>query len=277
MDRGVMSKLFEFTKIEATGNDFIVIDLRKYSANYFSAEVIKKMCERHFGIGADGVILINGHPEHAFKMRYFNSDGLEAAMCANGGRCAVLFAAVSGITKCEEDITFEAADGLHHAKIHSSDSVEIELLYHSVNIEFKISDLQLPENMEVEGFIDTGVPHLVVNCQDDLDKIDVNSLGRRLRFDPCFGENGINVNFINIDSTNEITIRSYERGIEGETLSCGTGIAASALLCIQNKLITSHNIRVNSNGGELFVTLSKEKLFLRGAVNIVYVGNLHLD
>ena len=272
-----MSRLIEFTKMEANGNDFILIDSRKYSSNLFSKVVIKKMCERNYGIGADGLIIISNSTEHAFKMIYYNSDGLEAAMCANGGRCAVLFAAVSGITNCEEDIIFEAGDGQHHGRIHSSDKVEIEILYHFPEIDYRKEALQLDENMEVEGFIDTGVPHLVINCHDALEAIDVETIGRRLRFNSCFGENGTNVNFIQIDSPNEISIRSYERGIEGETLSCGTGIAASAMLCWQNKRVALQNISVNSRGGVLFVRLSEEKLFLRGTVNIVYVGNLHLD
>ena len=272
-----MSKLIEFTKIEATGNDFIFIDARKFPESMFSALMIRKMCDRHFGIGADGLIFIDDHQEGAFSMNYYNSDGLQANMCANGGRGSVLFAAVSGIIDCEEDVTFRAADGLHQAKIHSANDIEIELLYRPLEEKTSFTSLTLPEKMNIEGFADTGVPHLVVGCSGDLEKVDVNNLGRSLRFDPLFGQEGTNVNFIKIQSADEISIRSYERGIEGETLSCGTGVAAAAVIFMQKNNKKSTKVTVNSKGGRLFVSFSNEKLYLRGPVNIVYVGNLHLD
>ncbi len=272
-----MNKLIEFTKIEATGNDFIFIDTGKFSKNMFSESIIRKMCDRHFGIGADGVIFIGKGRKGAFNMHYYNSDGLEAAMCANGGRGAILFAAVTGIVDCEDDVVFMASDGLHEAKIYAVDDIEIEILQGRIYDPSKYAALRLPPNMHIEGFADTGVPHLVINCGNDLENIDVNELGRRLRFDPLFGAEGTNVNFIKAQSDDEISIRSYERGIEGETLSCGTGAAAAALLLIKKDKNKAQKIAVNSKGGRLFVGLRGEKLFLRGPANIVYVGNLHLD
>jgi len=272
-----MSKLIEFTKIEATGNDFIFIDARKFSESMFSASIIKEMCDRHFGIGADGLIFIDNHQEGAFSMNYYNSDGLPANMCANGGRSAVLFAAVSGIIDCEEDVHFMAADGRHQAKIHSANDIEIEILYRPPNEKTDLSTLTLPEKMTTEGSVNTGVPHLVVSYNGDLENVDVNTLGRNLRFDPLFGQEGTNVNFIKIESDDEISIRSYERGIEAETLSCGTGVAAAALIFMQKNSNKLNKVTVNSKGGKLFVSFSNGKLYLRGPVNIVYVGNLYLD
>ena len=272
-----MSKLIGFTKIEATGNDFIFIDARKFPESSFSAAVIQKMCDRHFGIGADGLIFINTRKDSAFEMRYYNSDGKEANMCANGARGAVLFAAVSGIIDCEEEISFTAADGGHKAKIHSVNDIEVEILFNSAGENIDLSPLNLPENMTIEGFAHTGVPHLVLNCRDDLDNIDVNGVGRRLRYDALFGDEGTNVNFISAASNNEIFIRSYERGIESETLSCGTGIAAAALMLMRKNKDKAQKISVNSKGGRLSAAFADGRLFLRGPVNLVYVGNLHLD
>jgi diaminopimelate epimerase len=271
-----MSKLIEFSKVEATGNDFIFIDARKFSKEIFTPTVITNLCDRHFGIGADGLILIDNHKSSIFEMTIFNSDGLEANMCANGSRGAVLFAVVAGFIDCEEHLEFHAADGLHKAQIYAAGDVEIEVLYNTTE-NFDLSLLELPDNMRLKGFVNTGVPHLVIDVLDDINRLDVTKIGRKLRLNPIFGKNGTNVNFIEKVNDNELNIRSYERGIEDETLSCGTGITAAALLYFKKNSVKSEKIVVNSRGGKLKVTRKEDKLFLRGAVNIVYVGNLRLD
>jgi diaminopimelate epimerase len=183
----------------------------------------------------------------------------------------------AGFTGCDERLDFQAADGIHQAIIYSENDIETEVRYQLPENMQDLSALKLPKNMTAEGLVNTGVPHLVINTADSPEHIDVKNLGRKLRYDPMFGAAGTNVNFIHVESDNNFSIRSYERGIEDETLSCGTGITAAALLFMRKKAKKEEEIIVNSRGGQLKVRIESGRLYLRGAANIVYVGRIALD
>ena len=202
----------EFFKYQGTGNDFIMIDNRQKIFSQEDTKLIGELCDRRFGIGADGLILIENHSGCDFKMIYFNSDGSQS-LCGNGGRCAVAFAKYLGII--ESKATFEAIDGLHYATI---DEDYVKLQMHDVSSVKKISD---------DLFLDTGSPHHI-KMTDSLKSLDVKTEGAKIRYSDRYGESGTNVNFVSKDSTDTFSIRTYERGVEDETLSCGTGVTAVA-------------------------------------------------
>lgn len=252
----------KFFKFEGTGNDFIIIDNRSKTFPK-SKEIIAQMCKRRFGIGADGLILLEEDEGVDFKMVYYNSDGQESTMCGNGGRCIVAFARLLGII--DKQASFRAIDGLHKAWI-IEDVVSLELNASSI-----------PAKDENGYVIDTGSPHLVVPV-DDPDEVDVNEVGRRLRHEPQYsGSGGINVNFMSKQGSNSIYVRTYERGVEAETLSCGTGVTASALVASQLYDIKD-SVTVISKGGELKVGFRKtaghifENISLTAQTRFVFEG-----
>ncbi len=254
-----------FRKYQATGNDFVMLDNR---ANLLTLlpETVAMLCNRRLGIGADGLIMIENHPEANFAMRYFNRDGKEATFCGNGGRAVAAFATALGITG--EPLAFVASDGLHHASVLKSAHPEYL-------VELGMSDVQV-ENSEL---IDTGSPHHIVPVSDPV-VIDVIREGRRLRNDPRFSPGGCNVNFAG--TTEEgIVIRTYERGVEEETLSCGTGATASAIYYSLNAPDGLHTVPVQTRGGKLTLTFLKHgnhfsEIRLTGTATEVYTGNITL-
>lgn len=236
----------KFHKYQGAGNDFILIDNRKGEIN-LNSEQIKHLCNRHFGIGSDGLILLEESDKEDFAMRFFNPDGSSGMMCGNGGRCIVSFAKLLGLfeTKC----SFEAPDGVHHGEIEG-DMVRLQM-----------SDTAMPTFFEDGMHLDTGTSHFVV-FTDNLEGVDICSEGRKLRFDQRFDKfGGCNVNFVKPEGKNQIAIRTYERGVEDETLACGTGITASALATsIKQKFENGfHTIKVSAKGGELSVEFNKNK------------------
>ncbi|MDT7871303.1 MAG: diaminopimelate epimerase [Thermocrinis sp.] len=273
-----------FAKLQGSGNDFVVIDNRDgkveeflRSLNLDIKEFVKRVCAFHTGVGADGLILIENpeNPENHFKWQFFNSDGSVAEMCGNGSRCAVRFAFDEGIVG--KEVRFETLAGVIRAYVlEGGKRIKVQLTppkdYREVSL---ILDTQ-----SIEGyFINTGVPHFVA-VVNDLENIDVKKLGRAIRFHPEFQPKGTNVNFIEREGDDAIRIRTYERGVEGETLACGTGATASALIAYKNGIVSKKPVRVLTKGGEvLAIDFDDEfkEVFLEGGVVRVFDGFLRRE
>lgn len=209
-----------FSKYEGAGNDFVVIDNRD---GMFMPDVklVAALCDRRFGIGADGLMLFENDARADFRMRYFNSDGGEATMCGNGGRCISLFAFHADVSS--DRMRFVAVDGMHEAEVLSCDG-------DSGEVALRMTDAAMPCEAACGGlFVDTGSPHLIV-AVDNVDRVDVDTEGRRLRNMPEFAaKGGVNVDFVERAGAGELKVRTYERGVEQETLACGTGAVAAAM------------------------------------------------
>jgi diaminopimelate epimerase len=270
----MMNTVLSFSKYHGTGNDFIIINGFHKNLPDLDNERIRKICHRHFGVGADGLIIIKNSSSSDFEMVYFNSDGLEGTMCGNGGRAAVAFALHEGIIKKQQQTQFMASDGIHRAEIlsHTPDSALVKLEMHNT---------QMPnELMPGKYFINTGSPHLVVPVEDPMNT-DVFFEGRKLRYSNELQPEGANINFIaGKDFT--ILVRTYERGVENETLSCGTGVTASAIVWAWLKRMNGNTeIQVNSIGGVLSVSFnisqnSISDIILSGPAQFVFSGTYHL-
>lgn len=256
-----------FYKYQGTGNDFVLIDNRSLQFKN-DTKIIKKMCDRRFGIGADGLILLENSSLDLcdFKMVYFNADGNESTMCGNGGRCIVAFAKYLGVIKSET--TFEAVDGLHSAIINGN----------SVNL--KMVDVPTVNLSKEASFMDTGSPHHVAFV-DDVYDFDVFTQGRRIRNLPNYTSiKGTNVNFIQIKDE-DVHVRTYERGVEDETLSCGTGVTAAAIAAKMSNKISNLPVKVVTKGGDLEVDFEVEgpnavkNIWLKGPATYVFEGKYH--
>ena len=259
-------KSIEFSKYQGAGNDFIMLDNRDNEFNNLTTEEIAFMCDRHFGIGADGLITINKSCHYNFRMKYYNSDGKEGSMCGNGGRCVVMFAHHLGII--EDRTIFEAIDGIHEAKVINEKSIRL-----------KMQDCPFPEKINNSSYkIDTGSPHIVVFTKD-VNKINVLEQGKQLRDNTSIFKNGANVNYCHIEN-NMIKIRTYERGVENETLACGTGSVAVAICANYTNAIQHNNLKVMSLGCNLEVEFSKTdkytNIFLTGMAKKTFNGMIEL-
>ena len=258
--------VLHFHKYTATGNDFILIDDRDERFPTENSSLIRRLCDRRFGIGADGLILLQHSPKTAFRMRYFNRDGLEAEMCGNGARSVVHFAGELGIVNgtCE----FESMLAVHQARFHpEAPSVRLNS---PTSVRFEEPAVPAAPGA-VLGYVEIGVPHLVIEV-DDLDGLDVPVLGARLAHDPVFPK-GANVDFVQLLNGKRFKMRTFERGVEAETLSCGTGAAASALL-VRKLRGGKFPARVHVRGGELQVSGAPERgeLWLTGPVEHLFRG-----
>lgn len=214
----------EFAKMTGAGNDFIVIDDRENVLGADAPELAKQLCRRRLSVGADGLITLVPSGRSAFRMRYFNADGSEADMCGNGGRCAAMFAYRHGIAG--ETMTFESRSGLHRADILSPDEVRLAMpnpraMLLNFAVYLKGEKLRLHR-------VNTGVPHAVHEVED-LEDFPVVELGRAIREHSGFLPDGTNADFVRVLDRNTIELRTYERGVEDETLACGTGAIAAAL------------------------------------------------
>ncbi len=252
--------VIEFYKYQGTGNDFIIIDNRTNQFNNDDVDLISALCERRMGIGADGLILLQEHCELDFEMKYFNSDGKESTMCGNGGRCIVDFASHLGIITNET--IFMAVDGQHKAKI-LDDMISLQMQ--------DVSDIRL---MDHALFLDTGSPHYVT-VVDNLEILDVNKEGKKINQFKDFKDKGVNVNFIFEDDL--LRIRTYERGVNQETLSCGTGAVASAIAMHYTGSLHENSVNIETRGGGLIVSFdcfknSYKNIWLTGQVSMVYAG-----
>jgi diaminopimelate epimerase len=258
-----MAKI-RFWKYEGTGNDFIMIDNRSLSIKLTQKE-IEKLCHRHFGIGADGLILIQPENGYDFRMVYFNSDGKESTFCGNGGRCVVAFARHLGII--ENEAFFIAKDGPHTA----------QSLENSV-IRLKMRDVENIENVQEGWVLFTGSPHLVVKVAQT-ENFPVKEEGARIRYGERFEKEGININFVE-KRENGIEVRTYERGVEDETFSCGTGVTAAAI--VASSWGYHSPIRIFTPGGNLMVEFEKVEnfkfrdVFLSGPAHLVFEGSFEI-
>ncbi|NOX85065.1 MAG: diaminopimelate epimerase [Chlorobi bacterium] len=256
-----------FYKYQGNGNDFIIIDDRKTNFK-FPAERIASLCDRHFGIGADGLMLLRESGQHDFSMLYYNSDGHPAGMCGNGGRCIAAFAFQQGIAG--KKMIFDATDGTHEAVI---DKVLEEGCCFDVSL--KMNDVEQVEKNKGYYFLNTGVPHYV-EFVDKVAEVDVEKEGRKTRFSEIFAPEGTNVNFVELNE-DRIFVRTYERGVEGETLSCGTGVTASAIAAYLET--GKKDYPVHTTGGEFSVIFREENgrftdVWLRGPVEMVFKGDV---
>ncbi|MCK9400892.1 MAG: diaminopimelate epimerase [Bacteroidales bacterium] len=261
--------ILRFYKYHGTGNDFILIDNRD---DHFEPgkEIIAQLCHRRFGIGADGLIMLNNARGFDFGMRYFNSDGQESTMCGNGGRCVVAFA--DYLSLAPKKSRFLAADGEHSGSIISQDG-DIYMVQLSMN------DVNGYKNLGEDFIINTGSPHLVRFILN-VDKIDVLKEGKALRYLADFQPEGINVNFVE-DEGGRIFVRTYERGVENETLSCGTGVTASSLAYAAVKGMDKGIIPVRTKGGKLKLSFKrKDRVFteinLEGLAVKVFEGTIFI-
>ena len=251
-----------FYKYHGAGNDFVIIDNRDLTFEADNISLIAGLCDRRFGIGADGLMLLQHRPGFDFEMRYFNSDGREASMCGNGGRCIAAFARKLGIAGLR--IRFMAVDGIHEA-----------ILENDGDISLKMTDVREVEVIGNDFFLDTGSPHFV-RFVDTLEGLDVYKEGRAVRYNDRFRETGTNVNFVKMEA-GHLTVYTYERGVEAETLACGTGITASALSAALKSGISGGNFRVTAKGGKLEVSFEKNEngfteIWLRGPAAFVFEG-----
>lgn len=254
-----------FFKFQGTGNDFVMIDNRQNNFPKENTKCIEKLCDRRFGIGADGLILLENDIETDFRMIYYNSDGNQSSMCGNGGRCIVAFAKMLSII--DKEATFLATDGLHHALILDNDSISLEMK--------NVSKIRVGEEYV---FLNTGSPHHVM-LVDDLENYDVKKNGATIRYSELYGKEGSNVNFVKQLSENHFALRTYERGVEDETLSCGTGATAVAIAMHAIGKTNAHHIYLDVEGGKLEVSFEKDgnsytNVFLKGPATFVFEGEI---
>ena len=256
----------KFYKYQGTGNDFVMIDNRAYGLTK-EREAIEKLCNRRFGIGGDGLIYLQEKAGYDFEMVYFNSDGNESSMCGNGGRCLIQFARHLGVitTHCK----FMAIDGEHEGQILIDGTVSL-----------KMKDVEAIENYNSDYVLNTGSPHYVqfVNGVNNLKVVDE---AQKIRYNERFAAEGINVNFAEKKSANELFVRTYERGVEGETLSCGTGVVASALAFASKTGTITNEVNLETLGGKLQVKFeelgrSYRNIYLIGPAERVFEGTVEL-
>ena len=256
-----------FYKYQGTGNDFVILNNSHHEFDFLSAAQIKLLCDRRFGVGGDGLMLLNNKEGYDFEMKYYNSDGAESTMCGNGGRCLVKFAAESGLKK--DSYHFAAIDGEHEATIEDNGWVRL-----------KMKNVEIVENQSGDSILDTGSPHYV-KMVNDVQEMDVYNEGKAIRYSSPYKEKGINVNFVEMQDR-QLYVRTYERGVENETLSCGTGVTAAALVFAHNPLGFNH-VDVETPGGKLAVEFKIQAkgnyydIWLSGPAKLVFSGEIALE
>lgn len=259
--------IIQFFKYQGTGNDFIILDNRNGLYNGITNDLVQQLCHRHFGIGADGLMMMNNAEGFDFEMIYYNSDGNPGTMCGNGGRCMIRFASDMGIGQFTYH--FKASDGNHEAELDGR------------NIRLKMKDVKISELHKTYMILDTGSPHFV-QFVEDVEEVDVVETGREIRNGKKFMPDGINVNFVESRSDDSIYVRTYERGVEDETMSCGTGVTAAALVSAHNPL-GFNQVFVHTVGGTLSVEFNKlsdtefENIWLSGPADLVFKGEIEID
>lgn len=256
-----------FFKYQGTGNDFVILDNRSKQYDSLDTKQIQFICDRRFGIGADGLMLLNLKPGYDFEMKYYNSDGRESSMCGNGGRCLVKFAHYLGMHNSV--FRFIAIDGEHDAEIDVDGTVSLHM-----------RDVDKIQDYHSDSILDTGSPHYVKMVADVMN-MDVYEKGKEIRYSSHFAKEGINVNFVEQKDEDEIIVRTYERGVEDETLSCGTGVTASALVCYHNET-GFNNVVVITKGGRLNVEFDRtlndsyNNIWLSGPAEKVFEGDMEV-
>lgn len=251
-----------FYKYQGTGNDFVIVDNRELFFPKEDTKLVSFLCDRKFGVGADGLILLENDHELDFKMVYYNSDGNPSTMCGNGGRCLVAFANLLGVI--ESETKFIAVDGVHNATFENG-NVSLQMT--------NVSEIKAKPNYQ---FLDTGSPHHV-QIVSNLKDLEVNKEGKKLRYG-LYGKEGSNINFVEQKSTNAFAVRTYERGVESETLSCGTGVTAVAIAMHNSGVTIEKEINIETEGGALSVRFEKEETYknvhLIGPAELVFKGEI---
>jgi diaminopimelate epimerase len=252
-----------FYKYHGAGNDFIILDNRNLTFEADNFSLVARMCDRRFGIGADGLMLLQNHPRFDFEMVYYNSDGKEGSMCGNGGRCIISFARQLNII--DSSSKFMAVDGIHEANVERNDYINL-----------KMSDVTGIESIGNDFFLNTGSPHYV-RFVNNLSGLDVVAEGRKIRYNDRFSQEGTNVNFVKMEH-DRLTVYTYERGVEDETLACGTGITASALCAALKSGVLKGSFPVAAKGGDLEVSFEKKGegytgIRLKGPAQFVFEGD----
>jgi diaminopimelate epimerase len=252
-----------FHKYQGTGNDFIILDNRHLQFPKNDTNLVARLCDRRFGIGADGLLLLEDDNSSDFNMVYFNADGNLGSMCGNGGRCLVAFANSLGLV--DGKVQFMASDGIHEAIITGE------------QVSLKMSDVSRINKKRNAFFLNTGSPHHV-QLVKDLTKFEVVKEGKRIRFG-VYGEKGSNINFVEQLSPDMFMVRTYERGVEDETFSCGTGVTAVALVMHYADKTESTDIKIRTRGGDLSVRFNVGKkgykdVVLEGPATFVYKGTI---
>lgn len=259
--------LINFYKYQGAGNDFVIIDDRDNQFDHTNHQLVKFLCDRRFGIGGDGLMLLRSREGYDFEMVYFNADGNEGSMCGNGGRCIVAFAHDLGVIK--DSCYFIAVDGPHEANlIKEKEWISLKMIP-VVSIE-----------KDKDYFLNTGSPHYVVNVESGLDQFDVVASGKSIRYNDRFKAEGTNVNFVEWNDE-KLKIRTYERGVEDETLACGTGVTAAVLAMHDNGIVKNNFCDVKAMGGDLRVTFEKSELgydniWLQGPAKFVFKGVINI-
>ncbi|MDG1973945.1 MAG: diaminopimelate epimerase [Flavobacteriaceae bacterium] len=256
----------KFQKYQGTGNDFIIINNNDLLFPTNNRSFIKRLCNRKFGIGSDGLILINPSKNTDFEMLYFNSDGNLGSMCGNGARCSVKFAQNNKIVT--DKTLFNAFDGNHRANIHNN------------TVSLSMNDVSDIKTYGEDLFLDTGSPHYV-KIVKNLENFDVYNQGKLIRNSNEFFRHGVNINFVKIISEKEFEVRTFERGVEDETLSCGTGVTAVALSMHYLNKTLLNNLKIKTKGGVLDVKFIKnnnryEKIILSGNVELIFEGEIDM-
>ena len=253
----------EFYKYQGTGNDFVMIDNRSDFFPKENVQLVARLCDRRYGIGADGLILLENDKATDFKMVYYNSDGNLSSMCGNGGRCLVAFAKYLNVIN--DNCTFIATDGLHHASIATDGIVSLQMI--------DVSNIKMEADYT---FMNTGSPHHV-QMVDDLIHYNVKENGAALRYGSLYGKEGSNINFVKKINEDTFALRTYERGVEDETLACGTGATAVAIAMNATGQTNASSIKLNVEGGKLAVSFDKNgdlftNVFLIGPAEFVFQG-----
>jgi diaminopimelate epimerase len=258
--------ILHFQKYQGTGNDFIMLN-NVHHTYRLTTSLIKKLCDRRFGIGADGLILLQKSTEADFEMIYYNADGNESSMCGNGGRCLVAFAMDQ--IQAEKQGIFKAIDGLHHYTILPNGNICISM-----------KDVLSIQVYETYTELNTGSPHYVC-FENDIAQLDMKREGALIRYSPIYKDEGINVNFVEIINEQRLFVRTYERGVEDETLSCGTGVTAAAIASVGNRT-GEFSIEIKTLGGLLSVSFTKSTpntasdIQLTGPANFIFRGEISL-
>ena len=257
----------EFYKYQGTGNDFVMIDNRQDIFPKDNIQLIAHLCDRRFGIGADGLILLENDPDTDFKMVYYNSDGNQSSMCGNGGRCLVAFA--KKLNVIDDNTTFIATDGLHHASVADNGIVSLQMI--------DVEEVKITPDYV---FMNTGSPHHI-QLVDDLEHYNVKENGASIRYGELYGKQGSNINFVKKIDETTFSLRTYERGVEDETLACGTGATAVAIAMNALGETKANSIDLNVEGGKLVVSFDKKdgqftNVFLKGPAEFVFKGTIEI-
>jgi diaminopimelate epimerase len=257
--------LLQFYKYQGTGNDFVILDNRE-GIIHLSKEQVAFLCDRHFGIGSDGLMLLNKHEKYDFEMVYYNADGALGTMCGNGGRCLTKFAFDKGIQA--NTYNFIASDGEHQAVIDENGWIHLKMI-----------DVQEVSIVHEATVLNTGSPHYIKPVSD-LSNYDVFTEGKKIRYNETYNKVGINVNFVEWNE-NELFVRTYERGVENETFSCGTGVTAAAI-AMSAETFGHQETKIRTLGGSLLIKFNKvnaqnfNNVRLCGPASLVYEGQINI-